>query len=112
MLEDTGFAGQIQRAMSFEFTRLQIIFKNCFYINQNGERILKDDVTTEQLNLIKQSFNKVLAIYKEQLEEIKTINAEKEIHAIEVDNTKKLLTNLSNKYNIKIPETFRVLYNM
>lgn len=112
MLEDTRFPQEVQRLATIERTRIEKIYQSFFYIKPNGEKELKDEVTIDQLNLVNEAIKKITAIYKECTARQIALNAEKDDHAQDVEETRQKILSLQKTLNIELPKTLKGLYGI
>lgn len=112
MLENEGFANEIHALATQERLRIAKIYDSFFFIKANGEKELKPEITIQQLNLVNETIKKITAIYKQCAAQQIALNADKDDHAQDVEDTRQKILSLQKTLNIELPKTLKGLYGI
>lgn len=110
-MDQQAFAKKIEQQSQLEIERIKFQYEELFYMS-NGEKKLKPNVTMAQLQAIKDSLIKVLAIYNERNQEEEVLKKENMEFDNKITKTREDLLSFSKQYKVPIPSIFAKLYGI
>lgn len=106
------FVTESKKELKLQMQHLQFLYDSLFYTNKNGDKLIKPNVTVDQVRSITQKITKLSSIYRERAESYRKLNELRDEVCKEWDERAEELKEFSKNSNIELPDVLKRIFNL